>query len=403
MQPVAIRLLNGIPGPDITRALVTELPRVPAFAQVHVLTALAYRGDVAARPAVLSALKNDVPEVRAAALAGLGKLGDESSVMVLADAAAAGKEPEQSAARRSLAELRGSGIDRAIVSAMGSASGKVKTELIIAAGERASSSAADALAQAARDTDPVARREALRALRNVGGSGQAPVLLDLLVKSSTASERRDATQTLAMVLRRSPSAPVASAIAAYQTTPAIDARLSLIEVMGQTSNDEALPLLRSSVNDPNPQIARAAVLALTAWDTPAPLMDLFNLAKGGARIVPVDRPDAAAAAPGGAGRGGGGGRGLAPPTNNLQVLALRGVLKLLLAPSKRSVSESGTMLGESMRLASQPAEKINILSMLPYFPSKESLTVAQAAVRDEAVANEAKVAVAQLQEALKLK
>jgi hypothetical protein len=61
------------------------------------------------------------------------------------------------------------------------------------------------------------------------------------------------------------------------------------------------------------------------------------------------------------------------------------------------------MLGESMRLASQSAEKINILSMLPYFPSKASLTVAQAAVRDEAVANEAKVAVAQLQEALKLK
>ena len=36
------------------------------------------------------------------------------------------------------------------------------------------------------------------------------------------------------------------------------------------------------------------------------------------------------------------------------------------------------MLAESMRLASQTAEKINILSMLPYFPSRESLEAAQA-------------------------
>ena len=397
MQLVAIRLLNGISGPDITRALVAEMPKVPPLAQVHLLTALAWRGDVAARPAVLAALRSDVPEVRAAALAGLGKLGDESSVMVLAEAAAAGKDPEQSAARRSLAELRGSGIDHALVMALGSASGNVKAELIAAAGERASGTAADALAQAAHQQDPDARRAALRALRNVGGAGQAAALLDLLVKAPTAAERRDATQTLAMVLRRSPYPPVGEVIRAYQATSSIDARLSLIEVMGQTSSDEALPLLRSSVHDANPQIARAAVLALSGWDTPAPLMDLLNLAKGGPRTVPIDQPDPLVAGAV-AGRGGG-----APPTNSMQVLALRGVLKLMLAPAQRPVSESGRMLGESMRLASQTAEKISILSMLPYFPSKESLEVAQAAVRDAAVANEAKVAVAQLQEALKLK
>jgi HEAT repeat protein len=203
MQTVAIRLLNGLPGPDITKALMAEAPKVPPFAQVHLLTALAYRGDVSARPAILAALKSNVPEVRAASLAGLGKLGDESSVMALAEAAAAGKEPEQSAARRSYSELRGSGIDRTITAAIGSSSGKVRAELILAAGERVSSSAADALVHVAQETDPEGRREALRALRNVGGSGQAQPLLDLLVRASTASERRDATQTLAMVLRRS--------------------------------------------------------------------------------------------------------------------------------------------------------------------------------------------------------
>ena len=402
LQPIAIKLLNAIPGPDVTRLLVDELPKVPAFAQVHLLTALAHRGDGSARPAILAALKNNVPEVRAAALAGLGKLGDESSVMVLAEAAAAGKEPEQSAARRSLSGLPGAGIDRAIVAAIGSSTGKVKVELIAAAGERVSTGAADALGLVVREADPEARRAALLALRNIGRPAQTQALLDLLARAPNAAERRDTTQTLAMILRRSPSPPVDAVIAAYRNTTAIAPRLSLIEVLGQTSSDQALPLLRSGLNDPDPQIARAAVLALTAWDTPAPLPDLFNLAKGGPRIVPVDQVDQVLPAPA-AGRGGGAGRGAPPPTNNMQVLALRGVLKLLLAPSPRSVSETGRMLGESMRLASQTAEKINILSMLPYFPSKESLEVAQAAVRDETVANEAKVAVAQVQEALKEK
>jgi hypothetical protein len=56
-----------------------------------------------------------------------------------------------------------------------------------------------------------------------------------------------------------------------------------------------------------------------------------------------------------------------------------------------------------MRLASQTPEKRTILSLLPSFPSKESLGVARAAVTDQAVTTEAKIAVDQVAEALKLK
>jgi hypothetical protein len=85
------------------------------------------------------------------------------------------------------------------------------------------------------------------------------------------------------------------------------------------------------------------------------------------------------------------------------VLALRGVLRLITLPSKRSVSESGLLLRDTMGLAGQTAEKRAVLSLLASFPSKESLEVAQAATTDQAVANEAKVAFAQVTEALKLK
>jgi HEAT repeat protein len=395
-QVTAIRLLNGIQGGDATKALIAAFPNVSAVARVHLLTAVASRGDASARQMVSSAIESDDAAVRAAALAALGKLGDQSSVKLLAEAAAAGQGPESAAARQSLYTLRGSGIDPAIVTAIRSSSGKMKTELIIAAGERAAISAADALTRAAQESDPEVRREALRALRNVGGAGQTQSLLDVLLKASSTSERRDATQTLATVLKRAQPAPLGSIVSAYNTTQAREARLSLLEVMGQTSSAEVLPLLRSSLKDPDPEIARAAILALTAWDDATPLPDLLSVAKGTPRSAGAE-PEPVAAGP-----GRGLGRGALPPTNNLQILALRGVLKLILLPSKRTPAENGQLLAEAMRLASQVPEKRTILSLLPTFPSKETLQIAQTAT-DAAIANEARVAVDQVTEALKIK
>jgi HEAT repeat protein len=372
MQTAAIRLLGGIPGADITKVMVTEFPKLPAAGQVLLLGALANRGDVSARPLVMTALKSVAPEVRAAALAALGKLGDSSSVKLLAEQAAAGQGAEQTAARKSLSGLSGSGVDAAIIAAIGSTSGKVKAELIAAAGERGATNAADTLAKAAQETDPDVHREAVRALKNVAGPAQIPALLDLLLKASTAPDRRDATQTLASVLRRSQPAPVGAVLAAYKTASAVEPRLSLIEVLGQTSSEEALPLLRDGLKDSNPEVVRAAILALSGWDSPAPLADLLPIAKSGSSPA-------------------------------LQILALRGYLKLLALPSQRPDTDSARLLGEAMRLASQPAEKITVLSLLQAFPCKESLQLAEASVGDEAVATEAKAAVDRINRALKYK
>ena len=278
-QVLAIRLMTGIPGADVSKALVGEYPKLTPVSQVHVLTALASRADPSGRPTVLAALKSSERAVRAAALAALGSLGDASNVKTLAEAAATAEEPEVSAARRSLYTLRGTAIDPAIIADMNSTTGKVKAELIMATGERAAVSASDALIKAAQEADPDVRREALRAIRNVGGAAQTPALLDMLLKSTSAIERRDATQTLAAVVRRAQPSPVAAVISAYKATPAPEAKVSLLEVMGQTSSPEVLPVLREALKDTEPQIVRSAILALTAWDNATPLPDLLNMAK----------------------------------------------------------------------------------------------------------------------------
>ncbi len=413
VQAAAIKLLNGIAGPEITTVMVRVFPKLAAHGQVRMLSALAQRGDASAKPTVLAARKSPNPDVRAAAFGALGALGNETDVASLAEAAA-GDGPEHAASRRSLYSIRGAGIDSAIISALAASQGQVKLELILAAGERGANSAADALVSAAQESDPEVRRSALLALRNVGGAAQIEPLLELLLKTASASERRNATQTLAMIAKRAQPAGIGALVSAYKSAD-LNSRLSILEILGQTSNEEVLPLLRDSMRDRDAQIARAGILALSSWDNATPLNDLLGYAQTVSRDLQASAPEDPEASLGAAARAGrmagarnrppgGGGRGYgSQPTNNLQVLALRGVLKLILLQPQRPAGESGRLLAAAMSLASQNAEKFAILSLLPAFPCPESLEVARGAENDPAVVTEAKVAAAQVTEAMKLK
>ena len=234
VQAAAIRLLSGIPGPKITTLLVEQFPKLPPPGQVRMLAALADRGDASATPLFVASLKN--PDVRAAALSGLGKLGDASSINVLAEAAATSQGAEQTSARTSLYGLRGPAIDKAIVSALESASGKTKVELIMAAGERGISPAADLLIKAVDEKDPDIHREALTSIEKRCRSCRRSQLCCRF--SSSRLQRRIGGRPRKLWLRCSrgqnlPSRRRLSLLISPRTE--MPARLALLEVMGQTS------------------------------------------------------------------------------------------------------------------------------------------------------------------------
>jgi HEAT repeat protein len=370
IQTAAMRFLAGIPGNAATQSLIKLYPKLGPAPRAQLLAALADRGDTAAKPVFLEAAKVSAPEVRLAALAGIAKLGDGAVVPLLAATAASTSGAEQAAAREALNLIHGTGSDEAIVKALPAAQGKEKVELIMAAGERGVTAAATALVEAVRDSNTDVHRESLRALRNVAGPAHVPALLELLLQASTPADRREITQTLAFALKRSESASAAPVIQAYNSGPATPARLALLEIMGQTSAAPALPVLRSALKDSSAEIVRGAILALTEWGNPAPIPDLLAITQSSANPA-------------------------------LGILALRGYIKLLGLPSTRSSAETAKMLGVALGLAKQPAEKRSVLSMLGNLPCKESLEIAEAAQRDEAVAKEAKAAVERIAGVLK--
>ena len=88
IQAQAIRQLSAVPGAEASAALRQALGDVDTLGKVRVLAALADRGEHSALPLVRSAAQDTVQPVRAAALLALGKIGDSSVVMFLAETAA---------------------------------------------------------------------------------------------------------------------------------------------------------------------------------------------------------------------------------------------------------------------------------------------------------------------------
>ena len=167
--------------------------------------------------------------------------------------------------------------------------------------------------------------------------------------------------TLASVIKRAPQPVIAPVLTAYQSAGDKQIKLTLIDVMGQVSATDALPVLRAGVKDADQEIARSAILALSAWTTPDPLADLLEVARNDAN-----------------------------PTH--QILGLRGYIKVIAAPSGRSPAESVALLKQVWPLAKQQAEKRAILAVLPLYPTPEALRIADLAAADPDVAKEARAA-----------
>jgi HEAT repeat protein len=380
--PVLMEALHGSDGrlqavavgtllPGSASQLIAEMPRLSEAAQIRILGLLSEAGDRAALPAFMAALESPSKPVRLAAEHGIGPIGNASAVPLLASIAAGDDQEEQAAARASLSRIPGKDTDQAIDDSIPSAPVKLKRELIRAAGDRGATVAAPALQDAAHDSDNGVRREALRSLHDVGGPGQISGLVAVVASPVQPDDRTEAVRSLAAVLRRSDPSHIKEVLDAYASTQDMEARTSLMHVMGQSGNTQALAVLRATLKDQSPDASRAAILALGEWPDTTPLSDLFDAARGA--------PDPAHRA-----------------------LAFRGAMQLIGLPNpSRPPRESVKLLAEAMSLARQADEKRLVLSLLPKYPVKESLDLATSFVHDSEVAAEAAAAVSRLERTVK--
>jgi len=364
MQAAAIAMVKEMPGTEVTKALAKELPNLSAKSQVQLLSALGDRGDVAARPAVVTALKSEDESVRIAALRALGQLGDDSSVELLAQSAAGTRGAEQKAARDSLYRLRGPNVDKVILAAIPKAEAKIKVELISSVGQRNITAGVATLLETAKDSDRKVRIESLRTLKVVAGPENLPALVELLINAKSSTDRTEAVKTIATIAHRieDKNRQAASVLAALPSVIETAARCSLLDVLGRIGDNSALPVLTAVLNDENVEVQTAAIRALADWPTSEPVEDMLKVAEGSDNKVH-------------------------------RILALRGFVHLLGLASDRPEGETIEMYKKAMSLAPNAVEKKKVLSGLAGTQSLAAMQMAAGYLDDEALSVEAGAAV----------
>jgi len=363
MQSGAITIVRDIPGPEVTKALVQELPKLPATGQVQLLSVLGDRGDVTALPAVIEAGKSQEESVRVAALRALGQLGGVANVLLLAERAAAGKGAEQKAAREGLYRLRGAQVDAEILKSLAAANPAVKAELIDAIGERNIAGAVETLLRAGKDEDRKVRLESLRVLRIVAKPEDMPALVNLLLETENEADRGEAEKMVAAVAHKiedktRQSAAVQAVLPNVKEAPD---RASLLRVLGRIGDAGSLPTLRAALDSREPQVQDAAIRALSDWPTAEPVPDLLKVAQTSANQVH-------------------------------KVIALRGFVRLLGLESDRPAEQTIDLYKKAMDLANDATEKKRVLAGLARTQSLAALNMAAGYLEDVALHLEAESA-----------
>jgi HEAT repeat protein len=368
IQTVAIATLKEVAKTDVVKAAAEQTANLGVMQQLQLISALTDCGDKAALPAVVTAAKSTDAGVRIAAFKAMGILGDVSSVDTLVAAAASSGGDEQKAAQESLYRLRGADVDEAILKKLPDASPKAKVELVRSCEQRNIKAGAAVLMKTTKDADGKVRIESIKALRSLAGPQDIPALIELQLAAS-GNDRGELEKTVVVVARKiaGDKGQAQMVLAVLPTVKDIDAKCSLLSVLGKIGDEAALPVLRDALGDKDDKIKDAAVRAFSDWPTATPAADLLKVAQTSENQVH-------------------------------KTLALRGYVRLAGLKSNRPSEETMKMYKDAMALAADVSEKKMVLSGLGSTDSFEAMEMAASYLDNKELKDEAEAAVVKIAE-----
>lgn len=367
---IAADHLRHLPGTELTRRTVAELPRLPAAARIRVVAALGDRQDPAALPAVAAAVRSDDDALSVAALTALASLGGADQVPLLADYVAVDHPDQRAAAQSSLNMLRGKDVDRRILQCIEQREIPTQNELIRCLGARVSTAAVPGLLEITRKGDPALRINAYKALGATAGINDLPALLERVAGAKQEAERTAAEEAVAAACIRQADQDkcVDIVLQPYPTAP-IPVRCALLRTLGTIRHERGLPTVRQALSDPSPEIQNAALRVLAEWPSPTAADDLLRCA-----------------------------RATANPTQ--RILALRGFIGIAGLPGL-SNADRLEMFQQASAESQRPEEIKLVLGGLAAMTAPEAFQLAQQHLANSAVAAEAAAAMIKVAAALK--
>jgi HEAT repeat protein len=363
LQGVAAQYVRTLHGDGLTAAFAARLPQADPAVQVALLAALAERGDAAAKPQVLEALRHPERQVREAAAAALEKLGGAAEIEALGLAIAKIRGPEREALCGALSRLPGDDVGTALLQALGHADPGVRSAAVRALTLRREPGAGLRVLAACSDPDAGVRREAYAALPELLSTEDVPRVLDLLVRAATDADREGLRDALIGIGSRATTpdrgATVLAGALVTATTPSV--RSALLRALGKLGGDTAFWAVQRALTDSDPAVADAALRGLCDWPDQAALDLLLKLAK-----------DA--------------------PAETQRILALRAAVRLLGSNGPLPRAEVLDRYGAALALATRTDERKAVLAGLGGIADLRAAEMIRPELDKEAVRVEAAMA-----------
>lgn len=275
-KQVTLDLVTTSRAPELIPAISAKFASFDPPTQSAVLAAFARRGDAAAVPAVLTALRNQDADVRRAALTALGFLpGNREVATQLANVAAGPDSDDAKLARQTLARLNGPDVSAAILEGAERAPENLRVVYLEQVAARNLGEGLPLLLKLRTDPSATIRTAAVGALGDLAPATEEKALLDWTIGAKDEAEQTRALRSLVNVILRNPDAAARGRVfyaALDQASPDVSLRLlpALARLGGKASAEAAARLAVRS----DAKTADAATSALARWtdDTALPAL-----------------------------------------------------------------------------------------------------------------------------------
>jgi len=370
----ALRAVRETPGPVAPETLKATFRKLSSGDQALFVDALSWRTDAAGRGIAVAAAGGRDERLRLAGLRALGRIGDASSVALLAKASATLTGDARDAARASLDALPGAGVDAALIAMVSPKTpAPVRAEVVRSLGARGGAAAVPVIEAATRDPSAAVQLEAARAVGVLATeTGLKPLVALILVAPDEGVREAAAKSAAAIVKAASDPAAAAGSVLAVLGGTGSAARAALLSILSAAGGSAAREAAEREAGNADVEVSKAAIRALGEWPTSDPH------AYGFLAATATSDGDVAR-----------------------RVLALRGAVRLAGLPAERPAKETAGMFKFLLTTLPRPEDAKIVLAGLAKVADPAALDLAASRIAEPESRDEAVTAVVAIAGALK--
>ena len=361
---IGLSVARELPGTALDEPLAREFAAAAPPLGVLLADVLADRGGPQARAALAAAVAAPATSapVRRAAVRGLGRVGDASSVDTLLPLLTAADGDLVAAAVAALAEVSGPGIDEAILGRLDQTQGSTLAALLKVVGRRRIPVPEPKITPLVIGNDDAVSFAAIEVLGATGDLEGIKLLVSEVLAPRSQPRAAAALAALREAAVRMPDREACAALLERSLSAGDDAsRVAVLDILGAMGGPRALAAVAAAAGGSSPALQDAGTRLLGGWMTPDAGEPLFKLAGS-------------------------------LPAGKFRTRAYRGYLRMA-RQFAASDAERLEMCRRALGIAGGADDRRQVLEALRLVPSADGLRLAVAAATDE-VRNDARTTAA---------